>query len=157
MRISDWSSDVCSSDLVKVQFHWDRQGKYDDKSSCWVRVAQGHAGAKWGSFMPPRIGEEVLVAFEHGDPDRPYVIGSLYNADNMPPYPPGEATKSTFKSNSSKGGGGFNELRFEDKAGSEEIFMHAQKDLQTRVQKNASATIGANKQLTVGGNRSDHV
>ncbi|HEY9541990.1 MAG TPA: type VI secretion system tip protein VgrG [Luteimonas sp.] len=142
---------------VKVQFHWDRQGTYDDKSSCWVRVAQGHAGAKWGSFMPPRIGEEVLVAFEHGDPDRPYVIGSLYNADNMPPYPPGEATKSTFKSNSSKGGGGFNELRFEDKAGSEEIFMHAQKDLQTRVQKNASATIGANKQLTVGGNRSDHV
>src|SRR3546814_3243342 len=80
---------------VKVQFHWDRQGTYDDKSSCWVRVAQGHAGAQWGSFMPPRIGEEVLVAFEHGDPDRPYVIGSLYNADNMPPYTPDEATKST--------------------------------------------------------------
>src|SRR3546814_17860490 len=92
MRISDWSSDVCSSDLVKVQFHWDRQGKYDDKSSCWVRVAQGHAGAKWGSFMPPRIGEEVLGAFEHGDPDRPYVIGSLYNADNMPPYQIGRAS-----------------------------------------------------------------
>src|SRR3546814_5150682 len=75
----------------------------------------------------------------------------------MPPYPPGEATKSTFKSNSSKGGGGFNELRFEDKAVSEEIFMHAQKDLQTRVQKNASSTIGANKQLPVGGNHRDHV
>lgn len=143
---------------VKVQFHWDRLGQYDDKSSCWVRVAQSHAGAKWGGFMLPRIGEEVLVAFEHGDPNRPYVIGSLYNADNMPPYPlPGEATKSTFKSNSSKGGGGFNELRFEDKAGSEEVFMHAQKDLQVRVKHNANTSVGANRQLTVGGNRSEHV
>src|SRR3546814_3749103 len=78
---------------VKVQFHWDRQGTYDDKSSCWVRVAQGHAGAKWGSFMPPRIGEEVLVAFEPGDPARPYVIGRRYNAHNLPPSPPRAAPK----------------------------------------------------------------
>src|SRR3546814_20659139 len=97
---------------VKVQFHWDRQGKYDDKSSCWVRVAQGHAGAKWGSFMPPLIREEVLVAFEPGDTDRPYVIGSLYHADNMPPYPPGEAQNPTFQRNSYHCGGHINATRF---------------------------------------------
>ncbi|AKC85903.1 type VI secretion system Vgr family protein [Pseudoxanthomonas suwonensis] len=143
---------------IKVQFHWDRRGEYNDKSSRWVRVVHGHAGSRWGMFMLPRIGEEVLVAFEHGDPDRPLVVGSLYNANNMPPYDlPGEATKSTLKSNSSKGGDGFNELRFEDKAGSEEVFLHAQKDLQTQVLNNSTASVGANQQLTVGANQLIHV
>ena len=144
---------------VKVQFPWDRLGSNNEKSSYWVRVAQTHAGARWGTFIVPRIGEEVLVAFEFGDPDRPIIIGSLYNALNMPPYAlPGEATKSVlFKSNSSKGGGGFNELYFEDKAGSEEVFMHAQKDLQVRVQNDSTTSVGANQSLTVGGNRTEHI
>lgn len=139
---------------VKVQFHWDRLGQYDDKSSCWVRVAQLHAGGKWGGFMLPRIGEEVLVAFEHGDPDRPYVIGSLYNADNMPPYPlPGEATKSTLKTRSSKGGGGFNEIRFEDKKGSEQLFVHAERDHETRIKHDSLEWIGNDQHLIVKGDQ----
>jgi type VI secretion system secreted protein VgrG len=119
---------------VKVQFHWDQRGKYDENSSCWIRVAQGWAGKGWGSLFLPRIGQEVLVSFLEGDPDRPLVTGSVYNAEQPVPYPlPAEQTKSTVKSNSSKGGGGFNELRFEDKKGQEEVFFHAQKDLNTVV------------------------
>jgi len=114
---------------VKVQFHWDRVGQSDENSSCWTRVAQGWAGKGWGAMTVPRIGMEVIVSFLEGDPDRPLVTGCLYNSDAMPPYPlPAEQTKSTVKSQSSKGGGGFNELRFEDKKGSEEVFMHAEKD-----------------------------
>lgn len=144
---------------VKVQFPWDRLGGHDDKSSFWVRVAQPHAGSHWGTQILPRVGEEVLVAFEFGDPDRPIIIGSLYNALNMPPYTlPAEATKSVlYKSNSSKGGGGFNELRFEDKAGSEEVFVHAQKDLQVRVGNDSTTSVGANQSLTVGGSRTEHI
>ena len=142
---------------IKIQFPWDRRGKYNDKSSCWVRVVHSHAGAKWGSFMLPRIGEEVLISFEHGDPDRPLVVGSLYNANNMPPYDlPAEATKSTLKSNSSKGGG-YNELRFEDKAGSEEVFLHAQKDLQLRIGDASVATIGGDRHQVVAGNQFEQV
>jgi type VI secretion system secreted protein VgrG len=119
---------------VKVKFHWDRAPKGDDKSSCWLRVAQMWAGRQWGTFFVPRIGMEVLVDFLEGDPDQPIVTGCVYNADNMPPYDlPGEATKSTLKTNSSKGGGGFNELRFEDKKGEEQLFFYAQKDMDLRV------------------------
>ena len=115
---------------IKVQFFWDREGKADEKSSCWIRVAHGWAGKQWGSIYIPRIGQEVAVGFLEGDPDRPLIIGSVYNADQMPPYTlPDEQTKSTLKSDSSKGGGGFNEIRFEDKKGSEQIFIHGQKDL----------------------------
>ena len=119
---------------IKVKFHWDRAPGANDKSSCWLRVAQMWAGRQWGTFFVPRIGMEVIVDFLEGDPDRPIVTGCVYNADNMPPYDlPGEATKSTFKSNSSKGGGGFNELRFEDKKDAEGLFMNAQKDMDVRV------------------------
>ena len=96
---------------VKVQFFWDRQGRYDENSSCWVRVAQGWAGKQWGMIHIPRIGQEVVVNFLEGDPDRPIITGSVYNADHMTPYPlPAEQTKSATKSLSSKGGGGFNEI-----------------------------------------------
>jgi type VI secretion system secreted protein VgrG len=94
---------------VKVQFHWDRDGKYDADSSCWVRVASNWAGRNWGAISIPRIGHEVVVAFQEGDPDQPLIVGSVYNADMMPPYKlPGEKTKSTVKSDSSVGHGGFN-------------------------------------------------
>ena len=113
---------------VKVQFHWDRYSKTDDKSSCWVRVAQPLAGKEWGMFNLPRIGQEVLVDFLEGDPDNPVVIGTLYNGEAMPPWSlPDNKTQSGIKTKSYKGSG-FNELRFEDKAGSEEIYLHAQKD-----------------------------
>jgi type VI secretion system secreted protein VgrG len=120
---------------VKVQFHWDREGKKDENSSCWVRVAQGWAGSSWGSLFLPRIGQEVIVSFVEGDPDRPLVTGSVYNAEKTVPYTlPDEQTKSTVKSNSSKGGGGFNEIRFEDKKDAEEVFVHAQKDMTIKVE-----------------------
>lgn len=139
---------------IKIQFPWDRRGEFNDKSSCWVRVVHSHAGAKWGGFMLPRIGEEVLVAFEHGDPDRPLIVGSLYNANNMPPYDlPAEATKSTLKTNSSKGGNGFNELRFEDRAGNEEIFLHGQKDLQIRIRNDSIASIERDSHETIAESR----
>jgi type VI secretion system secreted protein VgrG len=121
---------------IKVQFHWDRVGKSDESSSCWVRVAQGWAGKGWGAMSLPRIGMEVVVSFLEGDPDRPLVTGCLYNSDAMPPYElPAGQTRSTVKSRSSKDGEGFNELRFEDKKGSEEVFMHAERDF-LRVVKN---------------------
>lgn len=121
---------------VKVQFHWDREGQNDEKSSCWVRCAQSWAGKSWGGVFIPRIGQEVIVHFLEGDPDRPIITGAVYNASSMPPYAlPDEATKSTIKSNSSKGGNGFNEIRFEDKAGSEEFYVHAQKDQNIEVEK----------------------
>jgi type VI secretion system secreted protein VgrG len=119
---------------IKVQFHWDREGRENETSSCWVRVAQGWAGKRWGAMFVPRIGQEVIVSFLEGDPDRPLVTGSVYNADHMPPYAlPGQATRSTIKSQSSTGGGGYNELRFEDKKGSEQFYVHAQRDLEHRV------------------------
>jgi type VI secretion system secreted protein VgrG len=100
---------------IKVQFHWDREGALDENSSCWIRVSQSWAGAGWGAMYIPRIGHEVVVDFIEGDPDRPIVTGRVYHGTNTPPYSlPGEKTKSTLKSNSTIGGGGFNEFRFED-------------------------------------------
>jgi type VI secretion system secreted protein VgrG len=114
---------------IKVQFHWDREGKRDDKSSCWVRVGQAWGGISWGALYLPRIGHEVLVRFLEGNPDRPLLTGGVYNGANPTPYGlPAEKTKSTLKSASSLGSDGFNELRLEDKAAEEEIFAHAQKD-----------------------------
>lgn len=114
---------------VKVQFHWDREGKKDQNSSCFVRVSQTWAGSGWGFIQIPRIGQEVIVDFIEGNPDLPIITGRVYNASQMPPYGlPGSATQSGWKSNSSKGGGGYNELMFEDKAGSELVNFQAQKD-----------------------------
>jgi type VI secretion system secreted protein VgrG len=121
---------------VKVQFHWDREGKNDDKSSCWVRVASFWAGKQWGAIHLPRIGQEVVIDFLEGDPDRPIIVGSVYNAESMPPYAlPDNKTQSTLKSRSSKGGGtdNYNEIRFEDKKGSEEVYFQAEKDLNSLV------------------------
>jgi type VI secretion system secreted protein VgrG len=128
---------------VKVQFHWDRLGKDDENSSCWVRVAQGWAGKGWGAMAIPRIGMEVVVSFLEGDPDRPLVTGCVYNADAMPPYAlPDEQTISTVKSRSSKNGDGFNELRFEDKKGEEEVYLHAERDFLRVVKNNDALKVG---------------
>lgn len=135
---------------IKVQFHWDRKGEFDDKSSCWMRVAQMWAGKKWGAVFLPRIGQEVIVSFLEGDPDQPLVVGSVYNGDQSPPYAlPAEKTKSTIKSYSSKGGGGFNEIRFEDKKGSEQVFIHAEKDVDLRVKNDRREFIGRDRNLIV--------
>ena len=131
---------------VKVQFHWDRLGQDDEKSSCWVRVSQSWAGKGWGTVFIPRIGMEVIVSFLEGDPDRPLVTGCVYNADAMPPYAlPGAQTQTGMKSNTSKGGAGFNELRFDDKKDAEEIFMQAEKDFKRIVKNNDTLTVGFEK------------
>jgi type VI secretion system secreted protein VgrG len=143
---------------IKVQFHWDRDGKLDEKSSCWVRVQQKWAGAGWGFWWLPRIGMEVVVQFIDGDPDRPLVTGSVYNAANGTPYPlPDEKTKSTIKSNSTPGGGGSNELRFEDKAGSEEIYAHAQKDYNEVVENDHDTLVHGNQTNEVDGNQTQTI
>jgi len=143
---------------VKVQFPWDREGQKNDKSSCWMRVAQISAGPSWGAVWIPRIGFEVVVQFIEGDPDRPIIIGSVYNAANMPPYPlDAEKTKSTIKSNSSKGGGGFNEYRFEDKKGSEEIYQHGEKDLTIHTNNDKNQSTGHDETLKIGHDRTKKV
>ena len=139
---------------VKVQFHWDRDGKRDDKSSCWIRVSQQSAGTAWGAVFLPRVGHEVVIDFVDGDPDRPLIVGSVYHGTNVPPYPlPGEKTKSTIKSSSSPGGGGSNEIRFEDKKGSEEVYLHAEKDLAISVEHDKDQEVGHDETLRVSGDR----
>ena len=133
---------------VKVQFFWDRLGKKDENSSCWVRVAENWAGKNWGTVFLPRIGQEVLVDFLEGNPDRPIITGRFYNAEQMPPYElPTNQTVSVVKTRSSKGGGtdDFNELRFEDKKSSEEIYFHAQKDFNRVVENNDDLKVGSSK------------
>ncbi len=133
---------------VKVQFFWDRQGKKNADSSCWIRVGTLWAGKQWGAIHIPRIGQEVIVAFEEGDPDQPIIVGSVYNADQMPPYNlPDNKTQSGLKSRSSLKGGtdDFNQLRLEDKKGSEEIYFHAQKDFNRVVENNDTLKVGSSK------------
>ncbi len=143
---------------VKVQFHWDRQGKKDENSSCWIRVAQPWAAAKWGSAFIPRIGMEVMVEFLDGDPDQPIVTGAVYNADNQPPYAlPGSKTQSGLKSNSSLGGGGSNELRFEDAKGSEHVYLHGQKDWEIVIENDKSEEVKHDVEIKVGNDRSETI
>jgi type VI secretion system secreted protein VgrG len=135
---------------VKVQFHWDREGKSDENSSCWVRVSHPWAGKNWGSIAIPRIGQEVIVDFLEGDPDRPIITGRVYNGDNMPPYGlPTKGTVTTLKSNSSKGGGGFNEIRLEDEKGKEQLFIHAQYNQDNRVLNDSLEWVGNDRHLMV--------
>ncbi len=135
---------------VKVQFHWDREGQVDSGSSCWIRTAQVWAGNKWGTIFIPRIGMEVIVDFLEGNPDQPIITGCVHNPQTMPPYTlPEEKTKSTLKSNSSKGGGGFNEFRIEDKKGSEQIFIHAEKNQDIRVKNDVMETILHDRHLII--------
>ncbi len=135
---------------VKVQLHWDREGQGNADSSCWVRVAQAWAGNRWGMMFIPRIGMEVIVHFLEGDPDQPIITGCVYNPSTMPPYTlPDEKTKMTIKSDSSKGGGGFNEIRFEDKKGSEQVFLHGQKDQDIRIRNTRRELIGNDRHLIV--------
>src|SRR6202162_784977 len=145
---------------VIVQFYWDRLGKQNENSSCWIRTSQPWAGGNWGAMWIPRIGQEVLVSFLEGDPDRPVITGRVYNADQMPPYAlPDYQTRSTFMSRSSKGGGAsnYNELRFEDLKGKEQIFMNAEKDMDVRVENDSREFIGGNRHLIVTANQQEQV
>jgi type VI secretion system secreted protein VgrG len=143
---------------VKVQFHWDREGNeggkaklYGSDSSCWIRVSHGWAGGNYGVFFLPRVGQEVIVDFLEGDPDRPIIVGSVCNAHQMPPYPlPGNKTRSIIKTRSSKGGGGTNEIRFEDLKGKEQLFIQAQRQMDLRVKASHFHTVGGAYHIRVG-------
>ena len=143
---------------VKVQFMWDRLGQADENSSCWIRVAQVWAGRNWGGIYNPRVGQEVIVDFLEGDPDQPIITGRVYNGVEKPPYPlPDRQTMSTIKSNSSPGGGGFNELRFEDKKGSEQIFVHGEKNQDVRIKNDSLEWVGNDRHLVVVTDQLEHV
>jgi type VI secretion system secreted protein VgrG len=145
---------------VKVQFFWDRLGKKDENSSCWVRVSQPWAGKNWGAINIPRIGQEVIVEFLEGDPDRPIITGRVYNDDQMPPYTlPDNMTRTTFLTRSTKNGGSsnFNELRFEDKKGDEQIFMNAERDMDLRVEHDSREFVGNDRSLIVKNDQKEKV
>jgi type VI secretion system secreted protein VgrG len=169
---------------VKVHFFWDRYGKQDDTSSCWIRVSHPWAGKNWGMVTIPRIGHEVIVEFLGGDPDRPIITGSVYNAELMPPFElPGNKTQTGVRTRSSMGGtpANCNEIRFEDKKGSEQVFIHAEKnqdsevendethwvgnnrkktvdnDETTKIGNNRTEDVGANEKITIGANRTEKV
>ncbi|MCI4209339.1 type VI secretion system tip protein TssI/VgrG, partial [Dickeya dianthicola] len=138
---------------IKLQFPWDRYGASDDQSSCWVRVSQGWAGGQYGLIAIPRIGHEVVVSFLEGDPDQPIVTGRTFHATNPSPYPlPANKTRTSLRTRTHKGAG-FNELRFEDQAGQEEVFIHAQKDMNTVVLNNRSTAVNASHSENVGGDQ----
>jgi len=145
---------------VKVQFPWDREGKKNADSSCWIRVATPWAGKQWGMIHIPRIGQEVIVDFLEGDPDQPIITGSVYNADQMPPYTlPANATQSGIKTRSSKGGSpaNFNEFRFEDKKGSEQLFIHAEKNQDIEVEHDETHWVGHDRTKTIDNDETTHV
>ncbi|WP_033956574.1 type VI secretion system tip protein TssI/VgrG, partial [Pseudomonas aeruginosa] len=138
---------------VRVQFHWDREDQGDDKSSCWLRVASGWAGNGYGGIVIPRVGMEVLVDFLEGDPDQPLVSGCVYHAAHPVPYElPANQTRSVFKSLSSPGGGGYNELRIEDRKGQEQIFVHAQRDWDENIEHDQKIRVGHERHDTVEAN-----
>ncbi len=139
---------------VKVQFHWDRHGGLNETSSCWVRVSQPWAGRNWGAVSIPRIGQEVVVSFLEGDPDRPLIIGSVYNGTNLPPYSlPDNKTQSGILSRSSPNGTGehANSLRFEDKKGGEQVYLHAERNMDCVIEASDSQQVGGDRTIAVKG------
>ncbi|HET6233603.1 MAG TPA: type VI secretion system tip protein TssI/VgrG [Acetobacteraceae bacterium] len=159
-KVTGDSGDEITTDKygrIKVKFPWDRSNAPGGSTSCWIRVAQIWAGTQWGALYTPRVGQEVVVDFLNGNPDRPIIVGSVYNATNMPPDTlPDNKTKSDIKTNSSLGGGGYNQLRFEDKKGSEEVYFQAEKDYNKLVKNNETVTIDkGNRSITLNtGNNS---
>ena len=138
---------------IKVQFIWDREGQADDKTSCWLRVASSWAGDGYGGIAIPRIGMEVLVTFLEGDPDQPLVTGCLYHAEHVVPYDlPANKTRTVFKTLSTPGGGGYNELRIEDKKGAEQIYLHAQRDWDENIEYDQKIRVGNERHDTVEAN-----
>ncbi len=138
---------------VKVQFHWDREGRADDKTSCWLRVSSSWAGDRYGGIAIPRVGMEVLVTFLEGDPDQPLVTGCLYHKEHVVPYDlPANKTRSVFKTLSSPGGGGYNELRIEDRKGAEQIYIHAQRNWDENIEHDQKARVGHERHDTVEAN-----
>ncbi len=159
---SDTAEDISVDKYGRIQvtFHWNKPDKKHAHISCPVRVASSWAGKNWGAVSTPRVGQEVVVSFLEGDPDRPLVIGSVYNADNMPPYAlPDNKTQSGIKSRSHEGGGAadFNELRFEDKKGSEDFFMHAQKDMHVEVENDRVVAVDNDEKMTVKNDQTEDV
>jgi type VI secretion system secreted protein VgrG len=143
---------------VRVQFHWDREGEWNEKSSCWIHVNQPWGGAGFGGTNLPRIGQEVLVDFLGGDPDRPVITGRVFTNLQKTPYKlPDNRTQSGLKSNSTGGGGGYNEMMFEDKKGQELVRMQAEKDRTTLVKNNESLTVGNNRHLFVRADNTETV
>ncbi len=150
---------------VKVQFHWDRQGQYNADSSCWIRVAQVWSGKRWGASFWPRIGQEVIVDFLEGDPAQPIIVGSVYNEEQMPPYlgdgldskHKNDNKVSGIKTNTTPGGEGFNEIRFDDTKDKQQIFIHAERNTDTRVKKDCMETIGGSRHLSVGGDQNEQI
>jgi type VI secretion system secreted protein VgrG len=145
---------------VKVQFHWDREGARNEKSSCWVRVSQIWAGKNWGWITIPRIGQEVVVDFLEGDPDQPLITGRVYNQDNMPPYDlPANKTQSGIKTRSSLDGtaANCNEFRFEDKKGSEQVYLHAEKNQDIEVENDETHSVGHDRTKTIDHDETVHV
>jgi len=138
---------------IKVQFFWDREGQADDKTSCWLRVSSSWAGDRYGGIAIPRVGMEVLVTFLEGDPDQPLVTGCLYHAEHVVPYAlPANKTRSVFKTLSTPGGGGYNELRIEDKKGAEQIYIHAERDWDENIEHDQKIRIGNERHDTVEAN-----
>lgn len=151
--------EICTDEYgrIKVQFHWDKDATGDANSSCWLRVAQGWAGAAYGQHFLPRVGQEVIVAFLEHDIDRPYVTGCVYNAANTSPVKyPVNHSQSGIRTLSSPGGGGFNELRLEDKKGKEQIVLHAQRNWYRKVKRTSRTEIGGNEHRWIGGKEVQH-
>lgn len=143
---------------IKIQCHWDREGNYDENSSHWVRVASNWAHNGYGTVVIPRVGMEVLVEYEEGDPDFPMVVGAIHNGVNKVPYDlPANKTRSVFKTSSSKGGVGSNEFRIEDKAGEEQIFVQAQKDFDQLTKNNHTVQVNNNSHLQVNNEHSETI